>query len=108
MRMAVFAFVGMHVYGADFEIVVHIFVGAGRQFFEKVFHVQNQKRLGFIDDDGHGGVQTLDIDDAVFDTSLFDFLLNFFGDVDKIQSSRGGELNNMIDNLHIRLCISYF
>jgi len=100
MRMAVFAFSVAHIYRADFEIIVHIFESPRRHLFEQSFHIGNKQRLGFVDDNRHRGMQTLDINHSVFDAGLLDFLLNLVGDIDKIQSGGGFHLDNMVDNFH--------
>jgi len=83
--MSVSAFTVAHIDGADFEIIVRVLISPGRQFFQKLLHVGDQKRLSFIDDDGHGRVQALDIDDTVHNAGSLIFSLIF--SVTSIKSS---------------------
>jgi len=99
--MAVLAFSIAHIDSADFEIIVHILKSPRRHFFQQRFHVRNEQWFGFIDNDGHGRVQALDINYTIFNASLFDFLLDFFGNVDEIQSRGGFHLDNVMDNFHL-------
>jgi len=101
MRVAVSALAVAHIDGADLEIVVGVLVGARRQFFQQFFHIGDQQRLGFVDDDGHGGVERLDVDHALGDAGLFDLLADFVGDVDKIQGGGGGQLDDVVYDFHI-------
>jgi hypothetical protein len=100
MRMAVPAFSIAHIDGADLEIIVHILKSPGRHFFQQSFHIGNKQGFSFIDNNGHRRVQTLDINHSVFDAGLFNFLLDFVSDVDKIQSGGSFHLDDMVNNFH--------
>ena len=65
MRMPVRALVGVHVLGADAEVVVLVVNVGWRQSAEETEQVLQQQRFGLLDTNGHRGVSGDDGDNPV-------------------------------------------
>lgn len=103
VRVAIGFLMGRHIDRTDLEIVMHIFIRAWRQLLQERLHIHNKERLGLIHDDGHGGVQALDVDDAVLYPGGLYLPLDSGGDIDEVERSRGRQFDNVIDDSHMFL-----
>lgn len=102
--MPVGAFPIAHIHSPDLKIIMQIFVGSRSQFFQEFFHIGDKKRLGLVDNNGHRGMEALDVDYPVFYSGFFYFLLDFLGNIDKIKGSVGLEFDYVVYDFHKVFC----
>jgi hypothetical protein len=98
--MAVGAFSVAHIYSADIKIIVHIFHRPGSDTFQGFLDIANEQRFGFIDYHCHSRVEALDVDYAVIDLYVSEYLLDFIRDVDKIECRRSFQIDDMVVDFH--------
>ena len=100
MAVAVYGLIRVHIDGADIEVVVHVPRRSGSDAFECFFDISQKERLGFLEDNCHGGVHGLNIDSAALDAVFFDNGGDLFGDVDEVERCVGAQADDVIDDFH--------
>ena len=100
VAMTVYGLVRIHVDGTNIEVVVHVPRRSGSDAFECFFDISKKERLGFLEDNCHGGVHGLNIDDAALDAVFFDNGGDLFGDVDEVERCVGAQADDVIDDFH--------
>jgi len=100
MRVSVLTFAIAHIDGANIEIVVIVFYFFGCDAFEHFLHIANEERLGFVYDNRHRCVETLDIHYAVYDAGIFDGGEDIVRDVDELECRLRRKINDVVGDFH--------
>ena len=103
MRVSVLAFAVAHIDGADIEIVVIVLHFFGRDALKHFLHIANEERFGFIHDDRHRGMETLDIHNAVCDAGIFDGGENIVRDIDELEGCFRCKVDDVVGDFHRRI-----
>jgi hypothetical protein len=96
MGMPISALPIAHIDGANLKIVMHILHRPRRHFFQNFFKIGYQKWLGFLHQDCHCCMETLNIYYSSLNSRLSEFFFDFIGNVNEVKCRRRFEIDDVI------------
>src|ERR1044071_980938 len=96
MGMAILMLIWCEIDGAYLEIIMLIVDVCRRQSFQHLFHIFQQERFMFIDDNCRGGMFGLDIDKTICHTGPVHYIDHIISKVDKLKCFAGHQMDSLM------------